>query len=253
MTTLFYPALALYLQRQFPPLRPPSSTGTTRQPQQKEHPLSLLSTPILDSFFPYPPALLPPVPSHWFWEEASDDTWMAEKAEALLGRHAENALSRQEMVLGTTVAWTSVETLLDGISNTTSQTDLTRNMKMEDSIHTAAQKIGQSNHAVWSCVHDIGSSSNCYIDRKEPDLHSGNPYNSVTMYFRRTDGSDSVTSVIKQFDISWKEQMRLIGRQVSGEIFYGRDVPGGRREKPQKLVWSIAVSGVNADWQECGS
>jgi len=79
MTNLFYPALAVWLQKKFPPLHPPSppshnthrihaqgQSGPSRR-VQKEHPLSLLSTPVLDSFFPYPPPLLPRLTWAGWW------------------------------------------------------------------------------------------------------------------------------------------------------------------------------------------
>lgn len=88
MTTLFYPALALQLQRSARS-RSSSSTSTTSSrpdsassipprpphshPSRKSHshedPLSLLSTPLLDSFFPYPePAFEFGEFPRFFWE-----------------------------------------------------------------------------------------------------------------------------------------------------------------------------------------
>lgn len=89
MTTLFYPALALQLQRSARS-RSSSSTSTTssrstssslpippnpphphlsRKSHSHEDPLSLLSTPLLDSFFPYPePAVEFGEFPRFFWE-----------------------------------------------------------------------------------------------------------------------------------------------------------------------------------------
>jgi hypothetical protein len=95
MTTLFYPALALQLQRSArsrsssssststtssrassssPPIPPtPPHSHLSRKSHSHEDPLSLLSTPLLDSFFPYPePAFEFGEFPRFFWELEDD-------------------------------------------------------------------------------------------------------------------------------------------------------------------------------------
>lgn len=100
MTTLFYPALALQLQRSSRSrststssssssqaaassssgplnlnLNSTSSTISHARQSTHEDPLSLLSTPLLDNFFPYPkpPFEFPPAP-RFFWEASGTET-----------------------------------------------------------------------------------------------------------------------------------------------------------------------------------
>ncbi|WWD16532.1 hypothetical protein CI109_100959 [Kwoniella shandongensis] len=131
MTNLFYPSLALYLQKRFPPLRPPSqSTHTSHRipihggqasPSrrfQKEHPLSLLSTPVLDSFFPYPPPLLPRLPWAGWWGrdtgQWNDEEWTVTRV-PLDDYHQEvhSAAQGDGEVRIMRVAWADVEDVLD--------------------------------------------------------------------------------------------------------------------------------------------
>ncbi|KAK8861558.1 hypothetical protein IAR55_002380 [Kwoniella newhampshirensis] len=130
MTNLFYPSLALYLQKRFPPLRPPSQpthnshrtpfygqTGHSRR-YQKEHPLSLLSTPILDSFFPYPPPLLPRLTWAGWWGrdtgQLDEEGWTVTRV-PLDEKYEEShpGLEEDEEIQIMRIAWADVEDVLD--------------------------------------------------------------------------------------------------------------------------------------------
>ncbi|WVQ79132.1 hypothetical protein IAT38_001227 [Cryptococcus sp. DSM 104549] len=126
MTNLFYPSLALYLEKKFPPLRPPSPpahnthrislrtpSGTLLRPL-REHPLSLLSTPILDSFFPYPPPLLPRLSWAGWWgrdpDQMEDEGWGVSRA---VPGEADAWLGHGEQVRMVRVGWADVADVLD--------------------------------------------------------------------------------------------------------------------------------------------
>ncbi|WVR03869.1 hypothetical protein IAU60_000867 [Kwoniella sp. DSM 27419] len=126
MTNLFYPSLALYLQKRFPPLHspaPPSHNthrvlssghgGPSRQ-AQREHPLSLLSTPVLDSFFPYPPPLLPRLTWAGWWGrdtgQTDDEGWGLSRD---LPPGAGGSWADDEEIRVVRVGWADVEDILD--------------------------------------------------------------------------------------------------------------------------------------------
>ncbi|KAL7419633.1 hypothetical protein Q5752_005546 [Cryptotrichosporon argae] len=76
MTNLFYPSLALYLQKRFPS----TSTATTRR---RGYDLSFLSRPLSETFFPRPSPLLPNLEWGGWWarDTGQDDvTWVATPA-----------------------------------------------------------------------------------------------------------------------------------------------------------------------------
>ncbi|WRT65676.1 uncharacterized protein IL334_002621 [Kwoniella shivajii] len=127
MTNLFYPSMALYLQKKFPPLHPPSpdAHNTHRIPLQneagpstyrqnpKEHPLSLLSTPVLDSFFPYPPPLLPRLTWSGWWEKDTSEEYQGWGLRRLLPQNAEDQVLNDEEIRIMRVGWADVEDVLD--------------------------------------------------------------------------------------------------------------------------------------------
>ncbi|WVW80121.1 hypothetical protein I302_102096 [Kwoniella bestiolae CBS 10118] len=127
MTNLFYPSMALYLQKRFPPLHPPSPPShrmplqgepvpSTYRQNQREHPLSLLSTPVLDSFFPYPPPLLPQLTWAGWWGrdtgqyDQDDHGWGLSRA---LPEGAKEQVLEDEEIRIMRVAWADVEDVLD--------------------------------------------------------------------------------------------------------------------------------------------
>ena len=125
MTNLFIPALAVYLQKKFPPLQPPSSPShnTHRLPAhgqstpsrrvEKEHPLSLLSTPVLDSFFPYPPPLLPRLTWAGWWGRDTGQQDHEGWAVTRLSPSEADELGNEEEVRIMRIGWADVGNVLD--------------------------------------------------------------------------------------------------------------------------------------------
>lgn len=97
MTNLFYPSLAVYLQKRFPPRH----AGPSRWELQ-EHPLTLFSTPLLDSVFPEIPPLIPRLEDRAWWE---DDEWSVSRPEEMPWLRDEVRVVR--------IAWTDVGDVLD--------------------------------------------------------------------------------------------------------------------------------------------
>lgn len=135
MTNLFYPSLVVWYQKRVP-VRPPagdyeagpsrirSGSGRGAGPghtHDVDDPLSVFSTPLLDSFFPDPPALLPRLsPSGWWDLDDSDimDTeilptparrWNASAVEA--GDYLPGPIEDEEIRM-VTIAWIDVESAL---------------------------------------------------------------------------------------------------------------------------------------------
>lgn len=98
MTNLFYPSLAVYLQKRFPPPQP----GPSRWELQ-EHPLTLFSTPLLDSVFPEIPPLIPRVADKAWWE---DPEWSVSRPDEMPWLRDEVRVIR--------IAWTDPGNVLDG-------------------------------------------------------------------------------------------------------------------------------------------
>jgi hypothetical protein len=130
MTNLFYPSLALYLQKRSDALHSASPSSSYRTPLQdqagpsrrirRDHPLSFLSAPLLDTFFPYPPPLLPRLPWYGWWDAGrSDDSrededgWRASRVGAGEKGIGGDADAEEEVRL-LRVGWADVGDVLDG-------------------------------------------------------------------------------------------------------------------------------------------
>jgi hypothetical protein len=130
MTNLFYPSLALYLQKRSDALHSASPSSSYRTPLQdqagpsrrirRDHPLSFLSAPLLDTFFPYPPPLLPRLQWYGWWDaDTGDDTrgdeagWRASRVGAGEKVTGGDARAEDEVRL-VRVGWADVGDVLDG-------------------------------------------------------------------------------------------------------------------------------------------
>jgi hypothetical protein len=197
--------------------------------------------------------LLPPVFGSWFWQGPTNESWEVENAVSLLqrGPDTDNAFALHQLVFGATVAWTSVGVILDGQLDDRSVADPAVPQHMADLIAYAADSIGELTKGSWTCVYPLDSTE-CLTDRsfrlslanEDDDSQNVPVYDSVTVYFHHhKEGSkqDSTTSLVRQLTSVWKEEMLQISQEVAGEAFFGRDVPGGKREKPISMAWSVAV------------
>jgi hypothetical protein len=238
MTNLFYPALAVYLQKKFPPLHPPAppSHNTHRHPffnqgrRRKEHPLSLLSTPILDSFFPYPPPLLPRLAWAGWWgkDTGPEEGWMMTRSD---GDEGDVRLIR--------VAWADVGEVLDGDSTEAEKKWVERDHLLLTLVRDTVEGWeGEYPSTGEGCVQQEGS---CYLisphdhppepglttfnqlavadDAPEDDhaipigwnANAGNIYYSIAVPMRVPKRSD--------FTIRWSVAMQKIAERLGGEAF----------------------------------
>ena len=116
MTNLFYPSVVVWYQKRNPtPSRvdyqagPSSSRIRSHYGTEHDDPLSVLSTPLLDSIFPDPPALLPRLsPSGWWY---SDDSQEGPRWNITSVKNGEYHLGpiEDEEIRMVTIAWIDVD------------------------------------------------------------------------------------------------------------------------------------------------
>jgi hypothetical protein len=248
MTNLFYPALSIYLQKRFPPLHPPappSHTSHRGQPHsdhtgfvkklRKEHPLSVLSTPVLDSFFPYPPPLLPRLNWGGWWTDTGQDSWISTRV-----RGEESGDEIRIVRIG----WADVGDVLDGeVELDQDRSWLERDFGVLNLVRdTAEEWASRHRDSGEQCVRhmrdDNGNmtlTGGCYLlsldriagvttlsDLRKSNITTTSPwkpaddgkvYRSIAALFRVPEPS-RVT-----FDGRWLEAMEQVAARIDGEVF----------------------------------
>lgn len=269
MTNLFYPALAVYLVKKFPPLHPPTpsahnahqipiqgQSGSLRR-IRKEHPLSLLSTPVLDSFFPYPPPLLPRLSwSGWWGRDTGqwhDEGWNVVEVPS---GYAEDG---QDEIRVMRIGWADVGDVLDRDPEEADKTWLERDHILLSLVRDMVEGWDQDYPTSGTeCVRELGSQPGpCYItgpknppeparvislsslstepsDRTSsngttrPDTVSvelqsenNNLYHSVAAIFRMTPASSTA------FKTFWTENLANLAKSLDGEVYVEANGLGG--------------------------
>ena len=281
ITNLFYPALSIYLQKRFPPLHPPAppAHNTHRIPAKdqagpsrrtrKEHPLSLLSTPILDSFFPYPPPLLPRLTWTGWWGRDSGqvEEWTATRVSDGDVWDWEG----NEEIRVVRVGWADVGEVLD--RDPTNEDERVWHERDHLLLHLVRDTAEgwEANHGSQGegCVRELSSTSGrvtpsgpCYL--LSPDSGISDPhinpltavssndshtdlammsgfqpdqkmYHSIAALFR-VPGNSSAT-----FDSRWSDAMSDVAQKAGGEVFIEAMKPQ-LKAKEQTEVWRLTVS-----------
>lgn len=268
MTHLFYPSLAFYLQKKFPPLRAPipPSHDVHRRPAQNskntEHPLSLLSTPILDSFFPYPPPLLPRLPI----------------MRSPLAGHEHDGYHIQQMygndvavgdpsndIAVMRVGWADVVDVLEGDTGISRRAWSATDQALLDRFRqTAEEWENEQGAALGSCVRQlepeedkIGSAGSCVILSTEEgeaspssDAHrlisppESSIYHSASILFRVPHSSREA------FVSTWAQHLSRIANETSAEVFAE---PGGFSggNYQEHGEWLLSVSSRSCFQKRC--
>lgn len=299
MTNLFYPALAVYLQKRFPPLHPPSppsynihripaqgQAGPSRR-IQKEHPLSLLSTPVLDSFFPYPPPLLPRLTWAGWWGRDTGqhgDGWRASRAASLETEIGEGGEDVKIMRVG----WADVGDVLDHDVEAEHRAWAERDHILLHLVRDIAEQW-ETNHPLTrvSCVRELApalsqgdkalSTGPCYVVVQHPGPDTDNitplAYLSTPSDMAVADGSEALDSVpigwapnagnvyhsvaalfrvprssSIAFEDSWMEAMDNLTMTVEGEVFIEAQVPQGGAGD-QTGIWQLFVGLLTISFQ----
>ena len=279
MTNLFYPALSIYLQEKFPPLHPPAppshnthrhspsgSSAASYKQHPKEHPLSLLSTSWLDSFFPYPPPLLPPLRWAGWWGrdtgQQSQDEWVVRGLPPELG---------EEEVHLMRVAWADVGDVLNQESEEEEYGWINADSVILDLVRSTAEGWEEI-QSEEGCVRELKAtadgtvepSGDCIVispdsipansvtlsqftlrmsaTDESPDLRpfnwppaAGRIYRSVGLLMRMPKGSAD------SFEARWSDAMGQIASKVEGEVFIEVSGPASRRSSGT-TAWGLTVS-----------
>lgn len=275
MTNLFYPALSTYLQRRFPPLHPPStpshethrdsywrnplSHSACRHRRKKEHPLSLLSTPVLDSFFPYPPPLLPRLDWGGWWTDTGQDEWTGARVRTTEG---------DEEVRFVRIGWADVGEVLDRDEEREDYTWTERDYGILDLVRQTVESWSDEHgNTGESCIRqlredtdEVRPSGDCYLFSHVEvasltstsslfshncshhaeltyDNDDGRVYRSVAALFRIPASSSS-----ESFDDRWASAMEGVATQIDAEVFVEADRP---HRNPTETIdaYHVSVSG----------
>ncbi|WVF65759.1 hypothetical protein IAT40_000492 [Kwoniella sp. CBS 6097] len=296
MTNLFYPSLALYLQKKFPPLHPPSPPGHNahRIPisgqgglsrlEEREHPLSLLSTPVLDSFFPYPPPLLPRLTWAGWWGrdtgQYEPEGWGLSRA---LPEGGQGGWQEDEEIRILRIGWADVEDVLDRDGEAAEKRWEERDHVLLRLVRDVAEEWESRYRSNGErCVRrlsisqadDIESTGPCYIlapnrnlitadvpiipiHSLSPHSHSHNgtgpdqsPFewssNAGQMYHSAAVLFHVPRNTSSDFEQRWRERIADVSKRVDGEIFVEAEgARGGGSYGDQTGQWYLSYTSAN--------
>ncbi|WWC60282.1 uncharacterized protein I303_102851 [Kwoniella dejecticola CBS 10117] len=272
MTNLFYPSMVLWLQKRSPPSFPPAppphryklpvqgeAGPSTYWQNRPDHPLSLLSTPVLESFFPYPPPLLPPLDWTGWWGSDTGDRGKGDHGWGLsraLPEGAPNHESSEEEIRFVRLAWADVEDILDRDAGTSQRSWEGRDHTLLRLVSDIAEEWEQAHRSTGEgCVrqlqaHDGGHvtpTGNCYIISPNQDLSdsgisqisvsaldSASVFRSESTDYHTATGTSKYRSFGTLFRVPnnstasfhdrWQRALHGVAGKVEGEIFVeGRD------------------------------
>lgn len=235
MTTLFYPALALHLQR-FSRQHEHGASG----PAHMDHSLTILSTPMLDTFFPFPESIFPPNQAAYFWDpflkSHGNDTrsegtgeWVVLPLAGKMVGERHSATSKiaagraKELIVATSVAWSTMRDVLE--HNKNSPTSLNAAVRIGQSTRSEQDDEGDRleayiksvmsewGGAAWECLRVAGG---CLIE-KDPGQKS------ISVYFRPRSSSSSgpgqdIELPLQMLREKWHTVMGQIAKKIDGEV-----------------------------------
>jgi len=219
--------------------------------------LSLLSTPVLDSFFPYPPPLLPRLSWAGWWTDTGQDEWLASQVRVDEGGD-ETRLVR--------IGWADVGEILDrdeertddsswterdfGVLNIVRQTVEEWERKYQDTGEGCVRQLKDEdgdmnltgdcyflspNRASGATVLSDLTMLNGSTTHPWPATDDGQIYRSLAALFHVPASSQTT------FDGRWLEAMEAVASQVDGEVFLEAPRPH-LSNADQKQSFHISVS-----------
>lgn len=251
MTNLFYPSLAIYLSKRFPPPSPDSPFARPRAGPSRiaprEHPLSVLSTRLLDSFFPYPPPLLPRLSWTGWWDD-TPASGKGEGGEWYLERPDSEMEWLEEEIRVMRVAWTDVGGVLDGLRDGGGQ-------ERDQAVLSYMKNLAQT----WNDS-ESASSGRCIKPDDEglclvfsPDEWKNQDIWPIRMPAGSVTGPDDIyrgvvipfrvgRGMSLEFERRWEEELKSFARDVQGEVFKEARVTGRGQDVTGSWVLSVGVA-----------
>lgn len=240
MTTLFYPALALHMQRTSIHNANLSQRHSGSSSTRTTGPLSLLSTPLLDSFFPYSAPVVPIPKSRPFW---ADGEW-AEYFDFEVGTKTKGNQSCD--VLVSPVAWTTMQQVvgLRPWTNSGGSHEPSAGSRVEEPSSLQFRRKVEHLAFNWDsmtggdmpCVKWNNGSSQSTCLSFGTDIEPDDIYRTVQPMFRAVQES---ADLVERFNGAWGAALEDVSVEVEGQEY---DYGGFRDQKA--IVYRMSVRNV---------
>lgn len=264
MTNLFYPSVVVWYQKRVPttpsndyqagPSRIRNNLGN-----EHDNPLSVLSTPLLDSIFPDAPALLPRLsPSGWWSVHGEDEDGPRWNVTSVKNGEYYLGPIEDEEIRMVTIAWIDVDGALswneDVIEDPEDHTEETK--VISEAIQRRVENWEKDHPGSRErCVRELraGPSGNvkseggCYLFSSETVDGITRPFSDMSPTNRsEIDNSafyQSVSALFRlprsasaEFSERWKTAVGRISDEAGGRIFLGKKA---KRDTPDE--WRVSV------------
>jgi hypothetical protein len=266
MTNLFYPSVVVWYQKRNPttpshgyqagPSRIRNSFGN-----EHDNPLSVLSTPLLDTIFPDSPALLPRLsPSGWWYSDETEDDDEGPRWNVTSVKSGEYYLGpiEDEEIRMVTIAWIDVDGALswneDVVEDEEDHTEETK--AITEAIQRRVENWEKDHPGSRErCLRELRSGSSgdvkpeggCYLFSSDQvdgitrpfqqvassntsDIDHVGSYRSVSALFRLPRSASS------EFSERWRTSVGRISDVVGGNVFLGRKA---YRDIPEEFRLSV--------------
>ena len=264
MTNLFYPSVVVWYQKRNPtPSRvdyqagPSSSRIRSHLGTEHDDPLSVLSTPLLDSIFPDPPALLPRLsPSGWWYADGSQDGPRWNVTSVKNGEYHLGPIEDEEIRM-VTIAWIDVDGALswreDGIDGEDDHSSEAR--VISEAIQRRVEDWEKDHSGSRErCVRELetGSSGNveaeggCYLFSTEKLDRNSRSFSDVASSTSIVDSPGfyrSMSAIFRlprtaslEFTERWKAAVGKISDEAGGQIFLD-----DKSKKDSSEEWRLSV------------
>lgn len=267
MTNLFYPSVMVWYQKRVPtPSRseyqagPSSGRIRTHIGNEHENPLSVLSTPLLDSIFPDSPALLPRLsPSGWWYSSDYEDGPRWNITSVKNGDYHLGPIEDEEIRM-VTIAWIDIDGALsqdeDGAEDEEDHTEEVRRISQviqrrvenwekdhpgsrERCVRELSSGSSDNGKAEGAC-HLFASSKVDGISKSFSEVATSNGsaidnkgfYTSVSALFRLP------RSASGEFGERWKAAVGKIADEAGGRVLPGRKV---RKDTAEEYRLSVRL------------
>jgi hypothetical protein len=257
MTNLFYPSVVVWYQKRNPTTlshdyQAGPSRIRNRYGNEHDNPLSVLSTPLLDTIFPDSPALLPRLsPSGWWYNDQDGDEGPRWNVTSVKNGEYYLGPIEDEEIRMVTIAWIDVDGALswneDVLEDEEDHTEETK--AITEAIQRRVENWEKDHPGSRErCVRELRTGSS---DEVQPEggcyLFSSDQVDGITRPFQQVASSNasdidhlgfyrSVSALFRlprsaspEFSERWRTSVGRISDEIGGKVFLGtkahRDVP----------------------------